>query len=153
MTYLNDKMVEECGVFGIYAPGEEAARLAYFALFSLQHRGQESAGIATSDNENLHILKGLGLVSQVFDEASLETLKGEIAIGHNRYSTTGSNHDHNASPILQDCELGTFAVAHNGNLVNTYRLKRKLQDNFEFETTTDSEILAKLIAQSKGKNF
>lgn len=148
-----DKLNEECGVFGVYAPGEDTARMTYFALFSLQHRGQESAGIATADGENIRILKGLGLVSQVFDEVSLESLKGEIAIGHNRYSTTGSNHGHNASPIVRDSDLGTFALAHNGNLINTYELKEKLKDNFEFETTTDSEILVKLIAYTKGETF
>lgn len=148
-----DKLHEECGVFGVYAPSEDTARIAYFALYSLQHRGQESAGIATSDNGKIHLLKGLGLVSQVFDEPGLETLKGDFAIGHVRYSTTGSNHDQNASPMYQECELGSFAIAHNGNLTNTSDLKNDLKDSFEFETTTDSEIIAKVIARSEGKTF
>lgn len=144
---------DECGVFGVFAQGEDVAKTTYFALYALQHRGQESSGIAVSDFENIHLLKGMGLVSQVFDELSLETLKGDIAIGHNRYSTTGSNHGQNASPILQDSDLGKFALAHNGNLINTIELKDQIKDSFEFETTTDSEVIAKVIAYSKGKSF
>jgi len=150
---FSDKPKEECGIFGAFAPEQEAARTAFFALYSLQHRGQESAGIATSDLEDIHLLKGLGLVSQVFDELALESLGGSFVIGHTRYSTTGSNHEGNASPILQDCELGQFAVAHNGNLTNTFKLKQSLIKNFDFQTTTDSEILAKAIANAEGKTF
>src|SRR3989304_7076112 len=145
-----DKLHEECGVFGVYAPAEDTARIAYFALYALQHRGQESAGIAVSDGAKIHLLKGMGLVSQVFDEAALETLKGDFAIAHNRYSTTGSNQKHNASPIIQNCDLGQFALAHNGNLTNTFKLKEGLKDSFQFETTTDSEIIAKVIAKAEG---
>lgn len=148
-----DKPREECGVFGVYAEGEDVARITYFALFSLQHRGQESSGIAVSDFNDIHLTKGLGLVEQVFDEISLEMLSGNIAIGHNRYSTTGSNEHRNASPIIQDSALGKFALAHNGNIVNTMELKKDLEDSFGFETTTDSEILAKLIAHDKGETF
>lgn len=144
---------EECGVFGVFAPKEDAARMAYFALFSLQHRGQESAGIASSDGEKLHILKGMGLVSQVFDEPALETLLGDIAIGHNRYSTTGTSSEENVSPIIKDSDLGPFALAHNGNLINSEGLKRDLDASFEFTTTTDSEIMACLIASSKKSTF
>lgn len=144
---------EECGVFAVFAPGEDVARTTYFALYALQHRGQESSGIAVSDLCDMHLLKGMGLVSQVFDELSLENLKGDLAIGHNRYSTTGSNQEQNASPIFQDSDLGKFAIAHNGNLTNTLKLKNKIKDNFEFKTTTDSEVLAKLIAFTKGKTF
>lgn len=147
------ELKEECGVFGVYAPGEDAARLAYFALFSLQHRGQESVGITSSDGKKLHILKGMGLVSQVFDEPALETLSGDISIGHNRYSTTGTSKEENASPIIKDSDLGPFALAHNGNLVNSKELKKGLDNKFEFATTTDSEIMAFLIANSKKKTF
>lgn len=148
-----DKLHEECGVFGVYAPDEDTARITYFALYALQHRGQESAGIATQDTEKIHIIKGQGLVSQVFDENALETLKGDFAIGHTRYSTTGSNHKHNASPIIQSSNIGQFALAHNGNLTNTYDLKENLKDSFEFQTTTDSEVIAKSIANAKGDTF
>ncbi|AFY38830.1 amidophosphoribosyltransferase [[Leptolyngbya] sp. PCC 7376] len=145
----SDKPKEYCGVFGIYAPTEEVAKLAYFGLFALQHRGQESAGIATFDRERVHCHKDMGLVSHVFSEETLNELPGIWAVGHNRYSTTGSSHSCNAQPALEETRLGTLALAHNGNLVNTIELKEKLHslsDNLDFYTTTDSEMIAKAIA-------
>ncbi len=145
----SDKPKEYCGVFGIYAPTEEVAKLAYFGLFALQHRGQESAGIATFDQERVLCHKDMGLVSHVFSEEKLAELQGIWAVGHNRYSTTGSSHSCNAQPALEETRLGTLALAHNGNLVNTIELKKELQslnDNLDFYTTTDSEMIAKAIA-------
>ncbi len=146
---LPDKPEEACGVFGIYAPAEKVAKLAYFGLYALQHRGQESAGIATFDQNQVHCYKAMGLVSQVFTEERLQSLEGIWAVGHNRYSTTGSSQRHNAQPALEDTRLGTLALAHNGNLVNTIELRQKLlelNDNLDFQTTTDSEMIAKAIA-------
>ena len=142
-----DTPKEECGIFGIYAPGEEVARISYFGLFALQHRGQESAGIAVSDGNSINVHKGLGLVTQVFTEANLISLKGHIAIGHNRYSTTGSNVSRNAQPLCCGSVAGEVAVAHNGNLVNTGQLFRELkEEGVHFETSSDSELISKMLA-------
>ncbi|NJN72491.1 MAG: amidophosphoribosyltransferase [Limnothrix sp. RL_2_0] len=146
---LSDKPKEYCGVFGIYAPTEQVAKLAYFGLFALQHRGQESAGIATFDEGKIRCHKDMGLVSHVFSEEKLQELQGSWAVGHNRYSTTGSSHHCNAQPALEDTRLGTLALAHNGNLVNIVELKDKLlsmDGDLDFLTTTDSEMIAKAIA-------
>lgn len=113
---------DACGVFGVWAPGEEVAKLAYYGLYALQHRGQESAGIATSDGRRINVYKDMGLVSQVFDEPTLNTLKGHIAVGHCRYSTTGSSLWANAQPTLGATAAGTVALAHNGNLTNSAEL-------------------------------
>ncbi len=113
---------DACGVFGVYAPGEEVAKLAYFGLYALQHRGQESAGIATSDGHKILVFKDMGLVSQVFDEGALEALQGHIAVGHARYSTTGASTWANAQPTLGPTAHGTVALGHNGNLTNTQEL-------------------------------
>ena len=114
---------DACGVFGVWAPGEEVAKLTYFGLYALQHRGQEAAGIAVSDGSSLLVYKDLGLVSQVFDEATLDTLQGHIAVGHTRYSTTGSTTWENAQPSFRTTPAGTgLALGHNGNLVNTAEL-------------------------------
>ncbi|MGO1199675.1 MAG: amidophosphoribosyltransferase, partial [Dermabacteraceae bacterium] len=113
---------DACGVFGVFAPGEDVSKLTYYGLYALQHRGQESAGIATSDGSQITVYKDMGLVSQVFDEASLEALQGHIAIGHTRYSTTGGSTWSNAQPALGPRPDGTVAMAHNGNLVNTEEL-------------------------------
>jgi amidophosphoribosyltransferase len=138
---------EECGVFGIYAPGEDVSRIAYFGLFALQHRGQESAGIAVTDGKRLYIHKEMGLVTQVFDEDVLQYLQGNIAIGHTRYSTTGSSVIRNAQPILCSSQMGDIAVAHNGNLINTSALRQQLQEKgIIFQTSNDSEVIAQLIA-------
>ncbi|MER3458589.1 MAG: amidophosphoribosyltransferase, partial [Chloroflexota bacterium] len=137
-----DSPREACGVFGIYAPGEDVARLTFFALYALQHRGQESAGIATSDGRVAHIHKGMGLVAQVFNEENLAPLKGHLAIGHNRYSTTGSSHLRNAQPYLIETYLGPLGVAHNGNLVNAPRLRRELlQRGVGLTSSSDSEVI------------
>ncbi|HEY7030900.1 MAG TPA: amidophosphoribosyltransferase [Thermomicrobiales bacterium] len=148
---IDDKPHEECGVFGIYGPGEEVARLTFFGLYALQHRGQESAGIATSDRRRLHVRTRLGLVSQAFAEDDLRDLPGEIAIGHARYSTTGTSNACNAGPLVADSNVGPIAVAHNGNLVNALALRTELEERGErFATTTDSEVLTRLIALSPG---
>ena len=113
---------EECGLFGVWAPGDDVARLTYFGLFAQQHRGQESAGIAVSDDHTILVFKDLGLVSQVFNEATLTTLHGDLAIGHTRYSTTGSTTWDNAQPVFKTDGAHTLALGHNGNLVNTHEL-------------------------------
>ena len=141
---------EECGIFGVYAPGENAARLTFFGLFALQHRGQESAGIAVADGTDIRMHKGMGLVTQVFDEAILTGLPGHISIGHTRYSTTGSSVLRNAQPLQACIHTGKVAVAHNGNLINTDELRDEmLQRGVEFETTNDSEVIARLIAEQR----
>lgn len=142
-----DKPEEACGVFGIYAPGEDVAKLTYFGLYALQHRGQESAGIATFDGERVHLHKEMGLVSQVFSEAILNKLSGYLAIGHTRYSTTGSSRVVNAQPAVVETRLGCLALAHNGNLVNTSELRQELlANNCNLVTTTDSEMIAHALA-------
>lgn len=147
----DDKPRDACGVFGIYAPGEEVARLTFFALHALQHRGQESAGIATSDGGMAHIYKAMGLVSQVFNEENLATLPGHLAIGHNRYSTSGSSHLRNAQPFLIETALGPLGIAHNGNLTNAPRLRRDLlQRGVGLSTSSDSEVIVQLLAGSGG---
>ncbi len=136
-----------CGVFGIYGPGHDVARLTYFGLFALQHRGQESAGIAVSGDGRLTALRDLGLVSQVFDEQKLRGLHGEVAIGHNRYSTTGSSQWANAQPLVQHGRVRTVALGHNGNLINVGELRDELgASGIRLGTTSDSELVAALIA-------
>ncbi len=138
-----DKQEEACGVFGIYAPGEDVAKLTYFGLYALQHRGQESAGIATFKGGQVQLYKDMGLVSQVFNEVVLAKLLGDMAVGHTRYSTTGSSRVANAQPAVVETRLGSLALAHNGNLVNTGDLREELQKrNCNFTTTTDSEMIA-----------
>ncbi|PSP18949.1 MAG: amidophosphoribosyltransferase [Cyanobacteria bacterium QS_8_64_29] len=143
-----DRLKDACGVFGAYAPEQDVARLSYFGLYALQHRGQESAGIATFEGERVHLHKDMGLVARVFDEASLNELPGSAAIGHTRYSTTGSSLVANAQPTLAHSRLGSLALAHNGNLVNPGELQAALKaSHYEFATTTDSEAIAVAIAQ------
>jgi amidophosphoribosyltransferase len=149
---------DECGVFGVWAPGEEVAKLTFYGLYALQHRGQESAGIATSDGERIFVYKDMGLVSQVFTESDLATLTGNLAIGHCRYSTTGSSTWNNAQPTLRATNHGTLALAHNGNLTNTGDLAEKLSkiitnSDDGLNATTDTEIMTALIAAQEGKNF
>jgi len=140
---------DACGVFGIYAPGQDVARLAYFGIFALQHRGQESAGIAVGDGRSLECKKAMGLVTQVFDEATLGQLQGDVALGHVRYSTTGSEMIENAQPMLGEHRSGPFAIAHNGNLINAKALRDKMAARgMRFETTSDTEVIVQLIAQS-----
>ena len=139
-----------CGVTGIFAPGRDAARLAFFALYALQHRGQESAGIAASDGVSLRSHKAMGLVGAIFDESMLADLSGHIAVGHTRYSTSGSSIVVNAQPLLERSDLGDFAFAHNGNLTNTEELRRGLSPAVTFDAGSDSEVLAKLLVEEKG---
>ncbi|UCG10106.1 MAG: amidophosphoribosyltransferase [Dehalococcoidia bacterium] len=147
-------MHESCGVFGIYAPGEDVARLTYFALFALQHRGQESAGIATTDGKDILCYADMGMVTHVFDEHSLSHLKGDIAIGHNRYSTMGSSHIYNAQPLVVGPDSDMIAIAHNGNVINAKHLREELANQgYEFYTTTDTEVIANLILSAPAKNW
>ena len=149
-----DQVSEACGVFGIYAPGEDVARIAFFSLYALQHRGQESAGIAVTDGDTIKMHKAMGLVSQVFTEENLAPLQGLIAVGHNRYATTGSSVECNAQPILAQSDLGPFVVAHNGNLVNYGQIREQLVGrSIYMNSTTDSEAIAALIAHSKGATW
>jgi len=142
-----DRPEEACGVFGVYAPGEDVARLTYFGLHALQHRGQESAGIAVGDNDTVTVTKNLGLVSRVFRESDLDSLTGDVAIGHTRYSTTGSSTSwENAQPHLSAIGHQVVALAHNGNLVNTAVLRDALHDKgLRFRSTTDSEVMTTLV--------
>jgi amidophosphoribosyltransferase len=135
---------EECGLFGVWAPGEDVSRLTYFALFAQQHRGQESAGMAVSDGQNLLVYKELGLVSQVFDEATLRTLQGDLGIGHTRYSTTGSTTWENAQPAFKTDGERSLALGHNGNLVNTAELAER--SGRGAAATTDSDLVAGILA-------
>ena len=139
-----------CGVFGVYAPGHDVARLTYFGLFALQHRGQESAGIAVSEDGRLTGMRDLGLVSQVFDEQKLHGLHGDVAIGHNRYSTTGSSAWANAQPLLHHGRARTVALGHNGNLINVGELRDQLRAaGVKLGTTSDSELVAALLANDE----
>jgi amidophosphoribosyltransferase len=136
-----------CGLFGIRSPERDVARITYFGLFALQHRGQESAGIAVSDNGRLTALRDMGLVTQVFDEQKLRGLRGEIAIGHTRYSTTGSSEWWNAQPLVQHGSARTIALGHNGNLTNAAELRAELAERrHRLATTADTEVIAALIA-------
>jgi amidophosphoribosyltransferase len=142
-----DKPREACGVFGIFAPGLDVARLTYYGLYALQHRGQESAGIAVGDGERITCRKGMGLVGDVFAEESLSSLSGHIAIGHVRYATTGESSLENAQPFAFYYKRGMIALAHNGNLTNYAELRRELsQSGSIFQTTSDSELIVSLIA-------
>ena len=140
---------EECGIFGIHG-SKFCASDVYYGLFSLQHRGQESCGIATNDDASIECVKGMGLVSDVLSSDKISNLKGDIAIGHVRYSTAGGSVPENAQPIVTQYSKGTLSIAHNGNLTNADELKRELQDKGAiFHTTTDSEVIAYLIAQKR----
>ncbi len=143
-----DRPHDECGVFGIFAPERDVARLTFFALFALQHRGQESAGIAVADHRQITVFKDVGLVSQVFKEATLRSLTGQMAIGHTRYSTTGATGWRNAQPVIRSRANGaSLALAHNGNLVNTDGLRHELLHNgARLESTSDTEVIAALLA-------
>lgn len=152
--YADDKLHEECGIFGIYAPGRDVARHSFFALYALQHRGQEGAGIVTCDGRTAHIHKGMGLVSQVFHEDNLSHLKGHLAIGHNRYSTTGSSKLRNTQPYLLETLHGPLAIGHNGNLINAPQLRRELLERgVGLTTSTDSEVIIHLLAGAGGPDW
>src|SRR5512133_774698 len=145
---------EECGVLGIFAPKEDVARLAYFGLSALQHRGQEAAGLAVSDGQTLRLHKDIGLVSQVFDPVTLSKIKGDFAIGHTRYSTTGSPSARNAQPFLIDTQYGPIALAHNGNLVNAGELReRLLKQGVGLSSSSDTEVMTMMLACSKGDTW
>jgi len=145
---------EECGVMAIYAPGRDASRLAYYGLFALQHRGQESAGIAAFDGHIINLKKNIGLVSQVFSEADIESLEGSLAIGHNRYSTTGSSNVRNAQPFLIDSRHGPVALAHNGNIVNAGEIrKRLLEKGVGLTSASDTELMIMDLAGSDKKSW
>lgn len=147
-------MHESCGIVGVYAPNEDVARLTFFALFSLQHRGQESSGIATTDGKRIQIHADMGLISQVFDEDSLSQLTGDIAIGHNRYSTRGSSRISNVQPIIVGKGSNAIAIAHNGNIVNAEHLHEELSEQgYTFRSSTDTEVIANLILSSPEKDW
>ncbi|WP_430298352.1 amidophosphoribosyltransferase [Sinomonas sp. B1-1] len=152
---------DACGVFGVWAPGEEVAKLTYYGLYALQHRGQESAGIATSDGTRINVYKDMGLVSQVFDESTLNTLTGHIAVGHCRYSTTGASHWANAQPTLGATANGTVALAHNGNLTNTAQLRDMIEEltggeltgEMKQGNTSDTALVTALLGGRKGETL
>ena len=148
----DDRLHDSCGVFGIHAPGHDVARLTFFGLYALQHRGQESAGIAVSDDGQITVIKDLGLVSQVFNEQMLQSLSGQHAIGHVRYSTTGASHWQNSQPLVRSRNGDVIALGHNGNLVNTTELRDELvAQGVKFSGTTDTEVITALIAhESEG---
>src|SRR5258705_11148367 len=142
---MDDRIGEACGVFGVYAPSQDVVKLTYFGLFALQHRGQESAGIAVSDGETITVAKDMGLVTQVFDERRLAPLQGHLAIGHNRYSTTGSSSWQNAQPVYRSVGDAGFPLGHTGNLTNTVKLAQGVgmlpgmtASEHELDSTTDS---------------
>jgi amidophosphoribosyltransferase len=147
----SDKPHDECGIIAVYAPNEDVASMAYFGLFALQHRGQEAAGIAVSDGATTHMFKGMGLVSQVFTPQNLAPLTGHYAIGHTRYSTTGSSSLRNAQPFLIETQHGPLAVAHNGNLVNAAELRREvLARGVGLSSSSDSEVITMMLAGAEG---
>lgn len=153
-TGASDKPHEECGVLGIYSTESDVARLTYFGLYTLQHRGQEAAGIATCDGQALHIHKGMGLVSQVFNEENLHHLRGHLAIGHNRYSTAGSSMLRNAQPYVLETLNGPLALAHNGNLINAPQLRRELLERgVGLSSSSDSEVMIHMLAGAGGNDW
>jgi amidophosphoribosyltransferase len=148
------KVHDECGIFGIYSQSKNVAEFIFYGLQALQHRGQESAGIAVSDGEDVLVFKDLGLVSQVFSEQNLAPLQGSIGIGHTRYSTTGRNIWKNSQPLYRMFKDEVFAIAHNGNLTNTEEIrKEQMRKGIRFETTTDTEVIASLIESSAAGSF
>ena len=146
-TWLSPPLREACGVFGVYAPGRSVSHLIYDGLFALQHRGQESAGMAVSDGRGVEVTKDMGLVSNVFNEFSLAALQGHLGIGHTRYSTTGSSEWHNAQPIYRTVGEGGFALGHNGNLTNTVSL---VEDSGMLPGTvsSDSDLIGELVGRA-----
>ena len=151
----DDRPREACGVIGVYAPGEDVANVAYFGLFALQHRGQESAGIATADGRDMVLHTSMGLVAQAFREEDLERLTGHIAIGHTRYSTTGAPKRSNAQPIIAHGDNGfTIAIGHNGNVINAAPLRTELEEwGSNFTGTSDTEVIAEMYAKAPGTTW
>ncbi len=149
----DDKFHDECGVFGIFGH-EEAAKLTYLGLYALQHRGQESAGIVSTEGIDLHVAKGMGLAQEIFTPSVIARLPGASAIGHTRYSTAGDTSLTNAQPVVIDCNKGKLALAHNGNLTNAFELRRKLEHRGSiFQTTSDTEVIVHLVARSTARNL
>jgi amidophosphoribosyltransferase len=149
-----ESLHEACGIFGVYAPEEDVARVTFFGLYALQHRGQESAGIATTGGTGIKVRKDMGLVSQVFQEEDLLHLQGFAAIGHTRYSTTGSSRIENAQPFLVEGPNGVIALGHNGNIINADLLRTELEaEGRVFETSTDSEVIAHLVVTAPGLDW
>ena len=146
---------EECGVVGVFAPGTHSATLTSIGLFALQHRGQESAGVAATDGGEIRVHAGMGLVSEAFRDGDIDRITGEMSIGHTRYSTTGASQSCNAQPLLVRGVNGQLAVAHNGNIINSVQLREQLQNqwNCHFETSTDSEVVAHLLANAPGTTW
>ena len=153
--FSDDKPHEECGIVGAYIPEENVAQTLFFGLFALQHRGQESAGIATSKGERIGIKATMGLVSQVFREETLSGLPGHLGIGHTRYSTMGGSKEYNAQPLLANGQRGQIAVGHNGNVINAADLRIEMAEEFgaTFNKTSDTEVIAELFAKAPGANW
>ena len=151
----DDKPHEECGIVGAYVPGESIARTTFFGLFALQHRGQESAGIATSEGDEIHLKAKMGLVSQVFREETIAGLPGHLGIGHTRYSTMGGSKEYNAQPLKAEGQRGQIAVGHNGNVINAAALRVEMAEEFgsTFEKTSDTEVIAELFAKAPGNDW
>ncbi len=153
-AYDDDSLHESCGVIGVYAPGFNVAQTAFYGLFALQHRGQESAGIATATGKRIHNYTSMGLVSQAFRESDLERLEGHIAIGHTRYSTTGSTRIQNAQPLMAENGGLELALAHNGNVINAGKLRAELVEmGASFSTGTDSEVIAQMLVHAPGEDL
>ncbi len=151
MPFPTDSPREACGIVGAYLPGEDVARTTFFGLHALQHRGQESAGIATGDGRQIRLRTAMGLITQAFDEIDLSTLSGYLSIGHTRYSTTGSSNIENAQPITSQGPDGELALAHNGNIVNALGLRAELEAwGLHFKSTSDSEVIAHLMTNAPG---
>lgn len=154
MIEWNDSPREECGIIGVFAPNEDVARMTFFGLFALQHRGQEAAGIAVADGQTIALYKNVGLVSQVFRAGTLDELRGHYAIGHTRYSTTGSSLLRNAQPFLIETMNGPLALAHNGNLVNSAELRAELmRQGVGFSSSSDSEVMTMMLARDSGPTW
>src|SRR5439155_15868369 len=153
LAYIDDRFHDECGVFGVFGH-EEASKLAYLGLYALQHRGQESAGIASSDGADLHLHRAMGEVEKIFQPSVLAKLPGNLAIGHTRYSTAGDKALLNAQPIVIDCNKGKVALGHNGNLTNAAEWRRKLEHRGSiFQTNSDTEVIVHLLARSQTHNL
>src|ERR1700689_2711089 len=153
LAYADDHFHDECGVFGVFGH-PEAANLAYLGLYALQHRGQESAGIVSSDGTELYLHRAMGDVEEIFQPSELAKLPGTLAIGHTRYSTAGDKALLNAQPIMIDCNKGKVALGHNGNLTNAAEWRRKLEHRGSiFQTNSDTEVIVHLIARSQARNL
>ncbi len=154
MKEFDDSPREECGIIGVFAPNEDVARMTFFGLFALQHRGQEAAGMAVADGQTISLYKNVGLVSQVFRAGTLDELRGHYAIGHTRYSTTGSSLLRNAQPFLIETMNGPLALAHNGNLVNSAQLRNEmLRQGVGFSSSSDSEVMTMMLARDAGTTW